>query len=127
MNRFTSILLLLSLSIFGILRGAILVNYVLDYDYYVKEACENKDKPQLKCKGKCKLDKQLAQFGQSQDQDKDQLQHIVKIELSDFCHCSTTQLHFYSYVIFLREHSSSTLVQILDGFEFDFLRPPSNC
>ena len=32
-----------------------LIDYALRYDYYAHELCENKDKPELKCNGTCKL------------------------------------------------------------------------
>lgn len=34
--------------------------YQLNYDYYAEELCENKDKPELHCDGKCYFSKQLA-------------------------------------------------------------------
>lgn len=36
------------------------MEYIINYDYIVKELCENKEKPQLKCNGKCHLKKELA-------------------------------------------------------------------
>ncbi len=36
------------------------VEYVVNYDYIVNVLCDNKDKPQLNCEGKCYLAKQLA-------------------------------------------------------------------
>ena len=36
------------------------VDYVVNYDYIVKVLCENKDKPEMKCNGKCHLTKELA-------------------------------------------------------------------
>lgn len=36
------------------------LEYIVNYDYIVKELCENKEKPALKCNGKCHLMKQLA-------------------------------------------------------------------
>jgi len=36
------------------------LEYVLNYDYIVKELCENKAKPEMKCNGKCHLMKELA-------------------------------------------------------------------
>ena len=35
-------------------------DYIVNYDYIVNVLCENKDKPQLNCDGKCYLAKQLA-------------------------------------------------------------------
>lgn len=37
-----------------------ILEYVIHYDYIVKELCENRDKPVLGCNGKCYLGKQLS-------------------------------------------------------------------
>ena len=36
------------------------VDYVLNYDYIVNVLCENIDKPEMECDGKCYLSKELA-------------------------------------------------------------------
>lgn len=36
-----------------------LVEYVINYDYISEVLCENKDKPQMSCSGKCYLQKQM--------------------------------------------------------------------
>ena len=36
------------------------LEYVVNYDYIVKELCVNKAKPELHCNGKCHLAKELA-------------------------------------------------------------------
>lgn len=36
------------------------LDYMANYDYIVNTLCENKDKPELKCNGKCHLSKELA-------------------------------------------------------------------
>jgi len=38
-------------------------HYELNKDYIAANFCENKDKPELHCYGKCHLDKQLAKTG----------------------------------------------------------------
>ncbi|AZB28416.1 hypothetical protein [Chryseobacterium balustinum] len=35
-------------------------NYVVNYDYIVENLCENRDKPELSCNGKCFLAKELS-------------------------------------------------------------------
>lgn len=35
------------------------IEYVVEYDYISTTLCENKDKPEVKCKGKCHLYKQV--------------------------------------------------------------------
>lgn len=44
-----------------------IVEYAMNYDYIVNVLCENKDKPQLQCDGKCYLSKQLAAQQSEQD------------------------------------------------------------
>lgn len=41
--------------------------YVMNYDYIVNVLCENKDKPQMHCDGKCFLSKQLAKESEKSD------------------------------------------------------------
>lgn len=38
-----------------------LVDYAINYDYIVDNLCENRDKPEMQCNGKCYLTKQLAE------------------------------------------------------------------
>ena len=41
------------------------LEYFVNYDYIVKELCENKAKPELNCNGKCHLVKELASASDS--------------------------------------------------------------
>nr|WP_255702342.1 hypothetical protein [Flavobacterium sp. SM15] len=43
------------------------LEYVINYDYIVKELCENKAKPQMKCNGKCHLMKEMAKASESEN------------------------------------------------------------
>ncbi|KFF10661.1 hypothetical protein [Flavobacterium hydatis] len=36
------------------------LDYIINYDYIATELCENKNQPQLDCKGKCHLKKELG-------------------------------------------------------------------
>lgn len=48
--------------IFAIILKPIMpvIDYVINYEYISTVLCENKDKPELKCCGKCHLKKELA-------------------------------------------------------------------
>lgn len=37
-----------------------LINYAINYEYIVKNLCENRNIPQSTCKGKCYVEKELA-------------------------------------------------------------------
>lgn len=41
------------------------LDYAINYDYISKELCENKDKPNSCCEGKCYLKKELAKEANS--------------------------------------------------------------
>nr|WP_255749311.1 hypothetical protein [Gramella crocea] len=46
-----------------------LVEYAVNYDYIVDKLCENKDKPEMECNGKCYLTKQLAEEAAGEKED----------------------------------------------------------
>lgn len=56
-----SILLLFAFFSYQTYHVLVYLNYYVNYDYYVNVLCENKDKPEKKCNGKCHLKKQLEQ------------------------------------------------------------------
>jgi hypothetical protein len=53
------------------------LSYKLNYNYIAKVLCENKDKPQMNCKGKCHLNKELKKAAEEESQkNKSQLKGI---------------------------------------------------
>jgi 5-methylthioribose kinase len=62
------------------------LEYVINYDYIVKELCENKEKPALKCNGKCHLAKQLAKASEEEKSNSSDKKQNVKQEIETmFC------------------------------------------
>ena len=67
------------------------LEYIVNYDYIVKELCVNKAKPEMHCNGKCHLMQELAKAAEQQKQDSNRksLQHDAEIlfyeAFSDFC------------------------------------------
>ncbi len=62
------------------------LEYGINYDYIVKELCENKDKPVLKCNGKCHLAKQLAKATEEDNNSSSGKKQNVKQEIETmFC------------------------------------------
>jgi len=57
MKFFISIFIIFTIAIRPVLP---LINYAINYDYIVKNLCENKNVPQSTCKGKCYVEKELA-------------------------------------------------------------------
>ena len=42
------------------------ITYYVDYEHISKELCENIDKPEMRCDGKCHLKKELAKTSEDQ-------------------------------------------------------------
>lgn len=59
-----------------------ILDYAANYDFIVSNLCENKDKPELECNGKCYLSKQLAKEAGS-DED-NPYNNTSKIEIPQF-------------------------------------------
>ncbi|AZA92039.1 Uncharacterised protein [Chryseobacterium nakagawai] len=57
MKLFISIFIIFTVAVRPVLP---LVNYAVNYDYIVKNLCENRKVPQSTCKGKCYVEKELA-------------------------------------------------------------------
>ena len=64
-------------------RAFPVVEYVLNYDYISKELCENKDRPELACNGKCYLMQALAEASEQESQQKKETS-AKKIEIPLF-------------------------------------------
>lgn len=80
--RSISILLLLSLFSANLSSVWVYLGYEANQKYIVKELCINKDKPQMRCNGKCYLMKKLKQAQdkeqkQEQQSQKSQVQYAV--------------------------------------------------
>lgn len=63
------------------------LEYIVNYDYIVKELCKNKEKPELECNGKCHLVKQLAKAAEEDKNTSSDKKQNVKQEIETmFCH-----------------------------------------
>ena len=84
MKRIVAITLLLTVVAPALLKFTSVVNYIVDYDYYVNVLCENKDKPELKCNGTCHLAKEINQAEETNTPP--ELPAEVKYEITLFHH-----------------------------------------
>ena len=78
MKRVVVPILLISILINSLGHTLLFANYLLNKNFYATVLCENKEKPQLHCEGKCHLKKELKQ---QEEQEKNPISSIkVKIE-----------------------------------------------
>lgn len=77
-----------------LVKTALVFNYWINYQYYSKVLCENKNKPMLHCNGKCALSKELDKAEQAQEQSEQTMSLIGKLVMSDFLTTSIFETPF---------------------------------
>ncbi|WP_111956982.1 hypothetical protein [Chryseobacterium lathyri] len=75
MRLFISIFIIFTIALRPVLP---LVNYAVNYDYIVKNLCENRNIPQSTCKGKCYVSKELAKTEKQSNNSQ-----VIKISVLD--------------------------------------------
>lgn len=74
------------------------MDYALNYDYITQELCENRDKPEIACNGKCHLMKELAKYS-TDDQDEPKQEKTAK-NFTEILFCeSITPLDFTPFSV----------------------------
>ena len=86
-RNITIIVLLLAVALQSFNSSLVIVNYKLNTEFYLRN-CINKNKPQLKCHGKCQMAKQLQQ---AEQQNKDAADKMLKSPTLDL-YCTNTTL-----------------------------------
>jgi len=87
-KRFFTYLLLLLFSIQTFETAFIVLNFKINQDLFA-EICENKDKPEMECNGKCHLKKQIKE--QEENKSKND-QVVIEKEIQCFILYTSTQL-----------------------------------
>ncbi len=105
-----------------------IAEYVINYDYIANVLCENKEKPQLNCDGKCYLAKQLAKemdrnednpFGEKQS--KAEVQPILFFQ-------SFLQINLKINTFIVRQENYSVAQTFISNlFTIDIAQPPEFC
>jgi hypothetical protein len=68
LRQCTALFMLLAFAASSFSKAVIVVDFYAHRDYIARNLCENRDKPMLRCCGRCQLHKRLAREA---DQDKD--------------------------------------------------------
>lgn len=83
MNKLVSIVLILSLSCQLVLKLFVVAWFSINRDYIAATLCENKDKPELVCCGKCVLVKKLNKVndleGKQQKNNQEKAEQILSV------------------------------------------------
>lgn len=68
MKKVLSLVLIGALGFQCLSKLSLIAYYNINLEYIIQELCENKDKPQLNCKGKCYLKKKLEESNKAENQ-----------------------------------------------------------
>lgn len=87
------------------------MEYVVNYDYIAQVLCENKDKPQLQCNGKCYLAKQLEKEQKERDKNPfGEQRSKIEVQLMDYFQ----SLLNFDLALQIEEYSDSNFCQYQD-------------
>jgi hypothetical protein len=90
-----SAILLLMLWAPALLKFSIVVWYASNIDYVATRLCENRNRPERHCNGKCYLYKQLAKADGADKNNRQRLADLSRIELSAFVMPEALQLRMH--------------------------------
>ena len=63
-----------------LLRFGIMTNYLVQYNYYAEVLCENQDKPEMECNGKCAL---MQELDKAEDGNQTQAPVLPKLKVTE--------------------------------------------
>lgn len=101
-------------------RAVIAINFYVNQKEIAQTLCENKDKPQMNCCGKCQLKKRLA--GNDKAEQKDQGSKSGK-QLDEIYFSYSFVEFICSEALLLKEFDHQLLLNPIDQ-AFPILRPP---
>jgi len=102
------------------------LEYIVNYDYISKKLCINKDKPALKCNGKCHLMKQLAKVSDDEKPISNDKKDNSKQEVEILFYQEVSRLIFFSDFCFINKFTNSFYLNLyrLDATDSIF-HPPT--
>jgi|LGVD01.1.fsa_nt_gb hypothetical protein len=105
MSKLVSFIILTSHLLVISFQSIPVFNYIANYEYISQELCENKDKPELECNGKCYLLKQTRALEEEQEEKEATISEILNLEYS------TSDTFSYSL-------SNIIEIDLIDSFEY---------
>lgn len=81
MRKLLALLFIIIIGVQTIHQGLIYAYFTLSKDYIVQHLCENKERPALKCNGKCHLKEVLATVQKEQHSDQAPVPNLEEIKV----------------------------------------------
>ena len=100
----------------------IIAHYQLNKEYITRVLCENRDKPDLHCDGKCYLAKRLK--AQQDRQDKETTERVQKMPVMQLFYQERFQFSFWTKAEFITPSSFLYMLPVYTTSPTRLLRPP---
>lgn len=98
------------------------VNYYVNYTYISTTLCENKDKPQMHCNGKCHLKKTIAKAEADETKSKST---SITVKLVTFQEIPSKVFKFeFNQISSLQKNKNTLISQVYSSPILDILSPP---
>lgn len=119
MKSVTTYFLLLAFSTSLLVNLVVLADFVVRTDYYANVLCENKDKPERKCNGKCQLAKT------TENENIDDFTFPKLIDFSFDCVEAKAEKTLQKPLFFVTRTATFYVLTIpINDFSFGFFHPP---
>lgn len=122
MNRFITILLLISFTLLQWQDVTPYLVYQLNKGYIAEVLCINKNRPELKCNGKCHLKQMLKKQASKQDQPSDPTQNTERITINWLIQSSPS--FSFDNLPFHKTLTRPNFLKEDQCFIFDIFHPP---
>ena len=86
------------------------LSYFINYEYITNELCENQDKPEMECNGKCHLKKELAKASSEESSTSKDKKSVNKQEI---------EVLFYQSAIYFEIKKSVYYVDVISTYYFN--------
>ena len=118
--------ILLSVYALIIISPAIpMVDYVVNYKHISQDLCENKDKPEMHCNGKCHLKKEIKKvMGDEHPDNKKTTLPVLKLkEYADYYRINLLRKYYFK-LTFQQKKQILIIQKTFKGYLPDMIKPP---
>ncbi|RQO75379.1 hypothetical protein DBR43_08460 [Pedobacter sp. KBW06] len=122
MRRLVCILLLLIIALQSFNKAGIMLAFKMNQNYIASTLCENKDRPQMHCNGRCVLAKKLKQA--EQNEEKQRVQTQEKANVLFFCRMNRIKIAECLLSLQSRDFNPFYLHFKPSSFSNDIFKPP---
>jgi len=102
----------------------IILAFKINQDYIASAFCENKDKPQMHCNGRCVLAKKLKQA--EQNEEKQRAANLEKANVLFFCKLNRLEVHESQVLPSTNDFNPFYLKFKPSSFTNDIFKPPQS-